>query len=93
MKDIDLDGNGELEFDEFLCMIKAAQRNEKEKSFKAQVRKKLSKPAENTLAPRLSKHMRNVSNATLQPKLKTKLLGEKQKLSNTIKFKGPHKKA
>ena len=30
MKEIDLDGNGELEFDEFLCMIKAAQRAEKE---------------------------------------------------------------
>ena len=28
MKEIDLDGNGELEFDEFLCMIKAAQRTE-----------------------------------------------------------------
>ena len=32
MKEIDLDGNGELEFDEFLCMIKAAQRAEKENS-------------------------------------------------------------
>ena len=45
MKDIDLDGNGELEFDEFLCMIKTAQRGEKEnkKVEKPKLHRKLTK--------------------------------------------------